>query len=251
MKTVFITGATSGIGRACACAFAGAGHRVIINGRREQKLEDLKAELEKKYSIPVLALSFDVRKKEDVFEAIHNLPQEWEQIDILVNNAGLALGKDHFDEAHLHDWEIMIETNITGLLYVTKAVLPGMIKNNKGHIINISSTASNQVYEYGNIYCATKSAVTALSESMRIDLLQHKIKVTNMKPGAVKTEFSVVRYKGDEEKAGKTYTGFEPLTGEDVAQTVLYCTTLPDNVCINDLTMTSLAQANSIYFHKE
>lgn len=251
MKTVFITGATSGIGKACAEAFAKQGDRIIINGRRESLLEELKSTLTKRYLSEILALPFDVRDKQNVFDAIHNLPEQWREIDVLVNNAGLALGKDYFDQAHLHDWETMIETNVTGLLYVTKAVLPVMIKNNSGHIINLSSTAANQVYEKGNIYCATKFAVSALSEAMRIDLLRHNIKVTNIRPGAVETEFSLVRFKGDEQKASDTYKGFTPLKGLDIANIIVFCASLPDNVCINDLTVTPVAQANGIYFYKQ
>ena len=250
-KIIFITGATSGIGKACALAFAKEGYRLIINGRRAQLLEALKKELVEKYEADVLALPFDVREKEQVFDAMHNLSAEWRNIDVLINNAGLALGKEFFDEAHLHDWETMIETNITGLLYVSKAVLPLMIKNNSGHIINIGSIAGDQVYEKGNIYCATKSAVQAISEGMRIDLLQHNIKVTNIKPGAVDTEFSIVRFKGDEDKASSTYKGFRPLTGEDVAAVIVYCASLPAHVCINELTLTPTAQANGIYTYRE
>lgn len=249
-KTVFITGATSGIGKSCAIAFAKKSFRIIINGRRENLLSGLSESLKKDFGVEVLSLPFDVREKENVFDAIHNLPAEWENIDILINSAGLALGKDHFDEAHLHDWETMIDTNVNGLLYVSKAVLPQMIKNNSGHIINIGSVAGDFVYENGNIYCATKSAVDAISKSMRIDLLPHHIKVTNIKPGAVETEFSLVRFKGDTEKASATYEGFQPLTGDDIAEIVVYCAMLPANVCINDLTVTPVAQANGVYFHK-
>ncbi len=251
MKTIFISGATSGIGKACAQAFAGQKNRIIINGRREHLLDELKKELQDEHNVEVLSLPFDVREKANVFDSIHNLPEEWKDIDVLINNAGLALGKDFFDDAHLHDWETMIATNITGLLYVTKAILPVMIKNNKGHIINLGSTAGNQVYEKGNIYCATKSAVSAISESMRIDLLRHKIKVTNIKPGAVETEFAKVRFKGDGDKAAATYQGFKPLTGMDIANIIVYCASLPENVCINDLTVTPLAQADGIYFFKQ
>lgn len=250
-RTVFITGATSGIGRACAVAFAKNGNRIIINGRRADLLQELAEQLKKEYQCEVLPIPFDVREKETVFEAIYNLPDEWKQIDILINNAGLALGKDHFDEAHLHDWETMIDTNMKGLLYVSKAVLPGMVDRNSGYIFNIGSTAGDIVYEGGNIYCATKSAVEAISESMRIDLLQHGIKVTTIKPGAVETEFSLVRFKGDADKAASAYKGFKPLTGEDVAGIILYCASLPLNICINDLTVTPLAQANGIYFYKK
>ncbi len=249
-KTILITGATSGIGRACAVAFAKNSDRIIINGRRDNLLKELQDELKEKFNIEVFSLPFDVREKENVFDAIHNLPPEWKNIDVLVNNAGLALGKEHFDEAHLHDWETMIATNITGLLYVSKAVLPVMVKNNSGHIINIGSIAGDQVYEGGNVYCATKTAVQAISEAMRIDMLAHNIKVTNIKPGAVDTEFSLVRFKGDEGKAKSTYKGFTPLSGEDIAEIILYCTALPAHVCINDISVTPTAQANGIYIHR-
>lgn len=250
-RTIFITGATSGIGKACAEVFAKEGGRLIINGRREAKLVELKIELTDKYGCEVLVAAFDVREKEMVFDAVHNLPDEWKKIDILINNAGLALGKEDFDEAHLHDWETMIETNINGLLYVTKAVLPSMIKRNEGQIINIGSIAGDDAYKGGNIYCATKSAVEMISKAMRIDLLPHHIKVTNIKPGAVDTEFSSVRFKGDQEKAASTYKGFTPLSGADVAAVVLYCASLPEHVCINELTITPTSQANGIYINRE
>lgn len=251
MKTVFITGATSGIGKACAFAFAKKGARIILNGRKEELLSVIKEELEKNYNAEVLPLVFDVREKEEVFDAIYNIPDEWKKIDVLVNNAGLALGKDLFDDALLHDWETMIQTNITGLLYVTKAVLPYMKKLETGHIINLSSIASDMAYRGGNIYCATKSAVSTISSAMRTDLLRHKIKVTNVKPGAVDTNFATTRFKGDEEKADKTYDGYQPLYGEDVADIIVYCAYLPVNVCINDLTITPLAQSNGVYFYTE
>lgn len=251
MKTVFITGATAGIGKACARAFARNGHRVIINGRREERLEELSQELQEEYQTEVHILPFDVREKESVLEAVHNLPAEWKQIDILINNAGLALGRDRFDEAHIHDWETVIETNISGLLYVTKSVISGMVERKKGHVINIGSTAGDMIYEGGNVYCATKAAVDLISQGMRVDLLRHNIRVTNLKPGAAETEFSMVRLKGDTEKAAATYRGFRPLSGEDVAEVVLYCASLPAHMCINDLTLTSSAQANSVYIHRE
>lgn len=251
MKTVFITGATSGIGRACAHSFAQRKARLIINGRRENLLQDLMEELISTYQVEVFALPFDVGAKEEVFDAIYKLPEAWQQIDVLVNNAGLALGKELFENAHLHDWEEMIQTNITGLLYVTKAILPNMIQKNAGHIINLSSIASDLAYQGGNIYCATKSAVTTISSAMRTDLLRHHIKVTNIKPGAVNTEFSTVRFKGDKDKADKTYDGFQPLTGKDIAEIIAYCAYLPANVCINDLTVTPLAQSNGVYLYRE
>jgi NADP-dependent 3-hydroxy acid dehydrogenase YdfG len=250
-RIVFITGATSGIGKACAEKFAANGDNLIINGRRKERLEDLKKELEETYNMEVLCAAFDVQKKDEVFESVNHFPEKWKQIDILVNSAGLALGRDLFDEADIIDWETMIQTNVNGLLYVSKAVIPFMIKRNAGHIINLGSTAGDDVYERGNVYCATKSAVEAINEGMRIDLLQHHIKVTNVKPGAVETEFSLVRFKGDEEQAEKVYEGFVPLTAADVADTIFYCASLPPNVCINELQITCVAQANGIYSYKK
>jgi NADP-dependent 3-hydroxy acid dehydrogenase YdfG len=250
-RIIFITGATSGIGKACAERFAANGDKLIINGRRKERLQMLKEELEMKYNSEVLCAPFDVQSRQQVFDNINSLEEDWKEIDVLVNSAGLALGKDYFDEAEITDWETMVHTNILGVLYVSRAVLPFMVKRKRGHIINIGSVAGNEMYEKGNAYCATKSAVEAISHTMRIDLLRHHIKVTNVKPGAVETEFSVVRFKGNEDKAASVYEGFVPLTGEDVANTVFYCASLPPNVCINDLTITPLSQADGIYIHKE
>jgi NADP-dependent 3-hydroxy acid dehydrogenase YdfG len=250
-RIVFITGATSGIGKACAERFGANGDDLIINGRRKDRLEELKKELEKKYKTEVLCAPFDVQKKEEVFEIIHNFSEKWKTIDVLINSAGLALGRDLFDEADLSDWETMLNTNVNGLIYVSKSVIPFMIKRNSGHIINLGSTAGDKVYERGNIYCASKTAVEAISSAMRIDLLRHHIKVTNIKPGAVETEFSLVRFKGDEEKAEKVYEGFAPLTATDVADSIFYCASLPPNVCINELTITPTTQADGIYIYKE
>lgn len=249
-RIIFITGATSGIGKACAQKFAANGDDLIIGGRRKEKLDELKKSLEEKYKSKIFCASFDVQNKEEVFNNIQNLPEEWQSIDVLINSAGLALGRDLFDQANMMDWETMIHTNINGLLYVSKAVIPFMIKRNGGHIINLGSTAGDVVYERGNVYCATKCAVEAISHAMRIDLLPHHIKVTNIKPGAVETEFSVVRFKGNEEKADKVYDGFVPLTGKDIADSIFYCASLPPNVCINDLTITPVAQADGIYIYK-
>ena len=250
-RTIFITGATSGIGKACAQIFAANGDRLILNGRRNERLEELKKVLEKKYNTEVLLAEFDVQQKEEVFKSINNFPEKWQSIDILINNAGLAIGRDLFDEADIIDWETMLQTNVNGLIYVSKAVLPFMIKRNSGHIINMGSVAGDDIYERGNIYCASKSAVDAISRSMRIDLLPHHIKVTNIKPGAVETEFALIRFKGDEQKAAKTYEGFTPLTAEDIADSIFYCASLPPNVCINELTITCTPQANGIYFYKK
>jgi 3-hydroxy acid dehydrogenase / malonic semialdehyde reductase len=250
-KTVMITGATAGFGKACTQEFAANGYNVIITGRRTERLQELKQELENKFSCKVYSLSFDVQKKEEVMTAVTQLPEQWQHIDVLVNNAGLALGRDFFDEANIDDWETMINTNVKGLLYVSRAVLPFMIQRNKGHIINIGSTAAKEVYEKGNVYCASKAAVDSLTKAMRIDLLQHKIKVTAIHPGAAETEFSLVRFKGDTEKAGAVYAGYQALSAQDVASVVYYTTTLPAHVCINDLVLTCTAQASSFYTHKD
>jgi NADP-dependent 3-hydroxy acid dehydrogenase YdfG len=250
-RKILITGATSGFGKAIAAIFAKHGDDCIITGRRQNRLDDICNELENKYNVAVYTLCFDVQDKEAVSKAINGLPEEWKNIDVLVNNAGLALGRDHFDKADLGDWETMINTNLKGLLYVSKAVIPLMIRRKTGHIINIGSTAAKEVYEKGNVYCATKAAVDSISQSMRIDLLQHGIKVTAIHPGAAETEFSIVRFKGDEETARSVYQGIEPLVAEDIAEVAYYCTTLPPHVCINDLVMTCTAQANSFYFYRK
>lgn len=249
-KTVLITGATSGFGKASATIFAKHNWNLIITGRRAEKLEVIAKYLSEKYEVKVLPLAFDVQDKTACFNAIETLPEEWQKIDLLLNNAGLALGKVPFDEADLNDWETMIDTNIKGLLYMSKAVLPFMIKMGAGHIINLGSVAGKDIYENGNVYCATKAAVDALSHSMRIDLLKHKIKVTAIHPGAADTEFSQVRFKGDETKAAATYQGYLPLSAEDVADVIFYCASLPPHVCINDLVLTPTAQADGIYFYK-
>lgn len=250
-KIAFITGASSGFGKACAEKFAAHGYDLILNGRRENRLEKIKEELEKKYNTAVLVSVFDVRGREAVQTAINKLPEEWQTIDVLINNAGLALGRDYFDEADLDDWDTMIDTNLKGLLYVTRALLPMLKKSNQPHIINMGSVAGKEIYEKGNVYCASKAAVDALSHSMRIDLLRHHIKVTAIHPGAAETEFSLVRFKGDAATAKKIYDGLTPLTAEDVADTVYYCTTLPPHVCINDLVITCTQQADAIHFNRK
>lgn len=250
-KIVLITGATSGFGKALAEKFAANQYHVIITGRRQERLDQLQQELITTWNTKVLTLCFDVRNREATLKAIGELPGDWQQIDVLINNAGLALGRDFVDEASLDDWDTMIDTNVKGLLYVSKAVMPFMVRRKQGHIINIGSTAAKEVYEKGNTYCATKHAVESISQAMRIDLLRHKIKVTALHPGAAATEFSIVRFKGDESQAEKVYDGYQPLTAADVAEVAFYTTTLPAHVCINDLVMTCTAQANSIYVHKE
>lgn len=249
-KIVFITGATSGIGEACAKIFAANNYQLILNGRRADRLEALKEKLETDHKTSIYSLPFDVRSKQEVFDAVESLPAEWRNIDILVNNAGLALGRDFFDDASLDDWDTMIDTNVKGLLYVSKAVVPLMAQRKQGHIINIGSVAGKEVYEKGNAYCGSKHAVDAISKAMRIDLLQHHIKVTAIHPGAVETEFSIVRFKGDEASAKKVYEGYQPLTGDDVASVIYYTTTLPPHVCINDLVLTPTQQANSFYLNR-
>jgi 3-hydroxy acid dehydrogenase / malonic semialdehyde reductase len=237
-KTILITGATSGFGKAIAEKFASASYNCIITGRRQDKLYAIADDLRKQYGVDVLPLVFDVQNREAVFTAINSISDAWQNIDILVNNA------------NLDDWDTMIDSNVKGLLYVSKAVLPYMTNRKHGHIFNMGSIAAKQVYKDGNVYCASKQAVDAISQSMRIDLLQYGIKVTAIHPGAADTEFATVRYKGDTTKAAQTYLGYEPLHAHDIADIVFYCATLPAHVCINDLVVTCTAQANSMYFHK-
>lgn len=254
-KIVFITGATAGFGKACAEKFAANGYDLVLNGRRTERLQELAEQLEKKFNVAVLQLAFDVRDEKAVFDSVSNLPLEWKNIDVLVNNAGLALGRDYFEEANLEDWNTMIDTNVKGAMYVAKAVSQLMAKRNAaegtgGHIINLGSVAGKEVYEKGNMYCASKFAVDAMTKAMRIDLLRHNIKVTGVHPGAAETEFSIVRFKGDEATAKSIYNGLQPLTAEDVADAIYYTTTVPTHVCINDLVITCTQQANAIYFNR-
>lgn len=248
---VFITGATSGFGLSCATLFASKGYRLILNGRRQERLQETAQRLATKHGVQVHTAAFDVRDQEAVRHAIDNLPAEWQAIDILINNAGLALGRDYFEEANLDDWNQMIDTNIKGFLYVAQAVAKKMAGQKKGHIINIGSTASKVVYEKGNAYCATKFAVDALSQAMRIDMLRHGIKVTNVNPGAAETEFSLVRFKGDAETASKVYDGIKALAPDDVANVIYYAASLPAHVCINELTVTCLQQADSVHLYRK
>jgi NADP-dependent 3-hydroxy acid dehydrogenase YdfG len=246
---ILITGATSGFGKAMAEKFAAEGNNLVITGRRSDRLIALADDLKNQFAVQVATKVFDVQSKAEVFEALSN-DTNLEDIDVVVNNAGLALGRDFFDEASLDDWETMIDTNVKGLLYVTKAMLPYLVKRGKGHILNIGSTAGMEVYEKGNVYCATKHAVEALSKSMRIDLVRHNIKVTAIHPGAADTEFSMVRFKGDEAKAKAVYDGFKPLYGNDVAEVAYYAITVPAHVCLNSIVMTCTAQPNSFYLHR-
>ncbi len=249
-KIILITGATSGFGKAIAEKFAAGGWNCIITGRRADRLEILASALQSQYGVQTLSLVFDVQKRQEVFSALENLPAEWQNIDVLVNNAGLALGRDSFENADLDDWETMIDTNVKGVMYVTKAILPYMVKRKKGHIINMGSVAAKIVYKDGNGYCASKHALDALSKAMRIDLLPQRIKVTAIHPGAAETEFSIVRFKGNESIAKSVYDGFTPLYAEDIADITFYCASLPENICINDLTVSSISQADGVYIHK-
>lgn len=249
-KIALITGATSGIGQATALKAAEAGFEIIITGRREDRLQQLAAEIRQKGS-EVLSLCFDVRDAEAVKKAIENLDDKWKNIAVLVNNAGLAVGVSPLQEGILDDWERMIDTNVKGLLYVTRAVAPLMIQKNSGHIVNIASIAGKEVYPGGNVYCATKHAVDALSRAMRTDMLKHNIKVTNIAPGMVETEFSLVRYKGDAAAAKNVYKGTTPLTNEDIADTILFAITRPAHVCLNDIVIMPTAQANSRDVNRE
>lgn len=253
--TILITGATSGFGEATARRFASEGWRVIITGRRKERLEALRKELQGLHGTvegpPIIhPLHFDVRDNAAVAAAIGSLPEEWKSIDVLVNNAGLAAGFDPIQDGSLDDWNRMLDTNVKGLLHVSRAVIPGMISRGRGHIINIGSTAGKEVYPKGNVYCASKHAVDALTKAFRQDLLPHGIKVTQIAPGMAETEFSVVRFDGDAARAKQVYAGVQPLTGEDIANLAWFAANLPAHVCINDLVVTPTAQANSTTVHR-
>lgn len=250
-KIVLISGATAGIGEACAMEFAKNAFNIIITGRRKERLALLKDKLEKEYQVSVCALKFDIRDQSQVSEAIASIPEEFRDIDVLVNNAGLAAGVNPIDKGVLSDWEQMIDTNIKGLLYLSKEVIPILKARGKGHIINIGSVAGRVAYPNGNVYCATKSAVNALSEGMRIDLLPYGIKVTQVAPGAVETEFSMVRLKVDKEKASKVYEGYQPLAAEDIANVVYYTASLPSHMNINDILVMPTAQANAYIYNRK
>lgn len=249
-KIAFITGATSGIGKATALKAAAAGFDIIISGRRKERLLQLADDI-RRMGAEVLPLAFDVRDPEAVKTAIGQLEDKWQNIAILVNNAGLAVGTNPIQEGLLEDWERMIDTNIKGLLYITREVAPLMVARQNGHIVNLASIAGKEVYPGGNVYCATKHAVDALSKAMRVDMLKHHIKVTNIAPGMVETEFSIVRYKGDEEAAKNVYKGMTPLTNVDIADTILFAITRPAHVCLNDIVIMPTAQANSRDVNRE
>ena len=249
-RTIMITGATAGFGRAIAVKFAQNGYNVIITGRRKERLDEIEKELAN-FKVKILSLNFDVRNKSEVESVIQKLPAEWKDVDILVNNAGLSVGLDHIDVGDTDDWDRMIDTNVKGLLYVTRAIAPLMVSRNRGHIFNISSIAGKDVYENGNVYCASKSAVNSLSRAMRIDLLKHSIRVTNIAPGMAETEFSMVRFKGDKEKADAVYKGVNALAAQDIAEVIYFCASLPDHVCINDLTITPTQQASVGHLYRK
>ena len=251
MKPIaIVTGATAGIGKACARTLAANGYHLIITGRRENRLNALSSELTGKYGINVLALSFDVRERKTVEKTLLSLPEEWKAVDVLVNNAGLAAGIDPVDRGNVDDWERMIDTNVKGLLYVSRSIIPGMVERKKGHIVNIASIAGKQVYPNGNVYCASKHAVDALSQGMRIDLLPHGIKVTNIAPGMVETEFSEVRLHGDKEAAKNVYKGMTPLTAEDIADAVWYVVSRPAHVQIADMLILPADQADATHIKR-
>ncbi len=244
MKIALITGASAGIGEACAHTFAQQGYHLILVGRRAALLEKLANQLIATYQIEIKVLQIDVRDKEDLTYKLGTLTSQWKKVDVLINNAGLSQGLDPIDKGSMDDWDTMIDTNIKGLLYVTKIVSTWMVEQKKGHIINIGSIAGKEVYANGNVYCATKHAVDALNKAMRIDLLPHGIKVTGIHPGAVETEFSIVRFKGDEARAKKVYDGFEPLMAQDIAEAIWFAVSRPSHVNVNDMLIMPTAQAN-------
>jgi NADP-dependent 3-hydroxy acid dehydrogenase YdfG len=248
-QTALITGATSGIGLAIATAFSKLKYRLILCGRRQERLDELQQTLGQ--DSECYTLNFDVRDRASVEVAIASLPDNWKTIDILINNAGNAHGMGPIHEGDVDDWDAMIDGNVKGLLYVTRAVSPGMVANGRGHIVNISSIAGKQTYANGGVYCASKAAVEALSEGMRLDLTQHGIKITNVAPGAVETEFSLVRFKGDEARAAKIYEGFSPLTATDIADAVVYAVTAPPHVTIADMTILASAQAAATTIYRK
>ena len=251
MKTALITGATSGIGAACAHLFAQQGYQLILVARRAEKLEETAKHLADKYAVEIKTLIADVRDKAVINQVLESLPENWKAVDVLINNAGLSQGLEPIDQGNTDDWDAMIDTNVKGLLYVTRIVSPWMVKNQKGHIINIGSIAGKEVYPNGNVYCASKHAVDALNKGMRIDLLPHGIKVTAINPGMVETEFSVVRFKGDQERAKKVYEGVEPLHAQDIAEAIWFAVSRPAHVNINDMLIMPTAQATGTLVNRK
>lgn len=249
-KTALITGATAGIGEATALLLAENNFNLILTGRRKERLQALSKTIKNETNAKVILLSFDIRSQKETEEAINSLPKEWKKIDVLVNNAGLAVGLNTIDEGVVDDWDRMIDTNVKGLLYISRLVSPLMVKQGTGHIVNISSIAGKETYPLGNVYCATKHAVQSLTKGMRLELLKHGIKVSSVSPGAADTEFSVVRFKGDSEKAKQVYKGFTPLYAKDIAETILFVITRPKHVTIDDILIMPTDQAYSRDFNR-
>ena len=250
-RIAFITGATSGIGEASAYGLAEQGANLIITARRNNILEKLEAEIKSKYGVKVFAIKLDVKNKQDVEWAVNSLPDEWKNIDILLNNAGLAKGLNKIYEDDIENWEEMIDTNLKGLLYVTRTIVPGMVERESGHVINIGSTAGHEAYPKGHVYCATKHAVNAITKSLRIDVVDKNIRVSTVDPGAVETNFSNVRFFGDKEKAKNMYKGLTPLVAEDVAEAVVFCATRPPHANIAEIILMPTQQASALVFHRE
>lgn len=250
-RTVFITGASAGIGKACAHTFAAAGARLLLAARRDEKLQELSGRLREEFGTEVLTITLDVRSADEVRRAVDALPDEWSAIDILINNAGLSRGLDPIQRGSLNDWEEMIDTNVKGLLYVSRAVLPGMVERRRGHVINIGSIAGREVYPAGNVYCATKHAVRALTKGMQIDLNGTGVRVTSVDPGMVETEFSIVRFRGNAEKAEGVYRGLTPLSATDVAEAILFCATRPPHVNVHELLLMPTDQATATVVHRQ
>jgi 3-hydroxy acid dehydrogenase / malonic semialdehyde reductase len=247
---VFITGASSGIGASCARQCAELGARLLLAARRTDRMNSLADRLRKEWKVRIHTLTFDIRHQSEVDTALQSLPDDWKEIDVLVNNAGLSRGLDKLQDGKISDWEEMIDTNVKGLLYVTRAILPGMVSRSRGHIINIGSIAGHWVYPSGNVYCASKYAVKALSEGLKMDLLGTPIRVSSVDPGLVETEFSLVRFHGDRERAKKVYEGLQPLSPDDIADAVVYCATRPPHVNINEIVVMPVAQASATLVHR-
>ena len=250
-KIALITGATAGIGKETARLLAQNNYNLILTGRRKERLDEVKSELESSYRCKVITLNFDIRIKDETINALQNIPDEWKAIDVLINNAGLAAGLAPINSADIDDWEDMIDTNVKGLLYASRVVTPWMIERQRGHIINISSIAGKEAYPNGSVYCGTKHAVSAISKAMRIELLPFGIKVSTIAPGAVETEFSLVRFRGDQQKASKVYDGFSPLMAQDIAETIWFVLSRPQHVNIDDLLIMPTSQASARDFHRK
>lgn len=250
MKTILITGASSGIGEGCARKFASQGARLILNARSTDKLRDLADELKEKYGTECYVMPFDVRDRESAAAALDALPEEWKSIDVLINNAGLAIGTDKEHEGNADEWDVMIDTNIKALLSMTRLIVPGMIEQGRGHIINIGSIAGDAAYPGGSVYCATKAAVKALSDGLRIDLVDTPLRVTNIKPGLVETNFSVVRFRGDKEKADNVYRGLKPLNGDDIAEVVYFAASAPEHMQVAEVLVMPTYQATGTIVSK-